>query len=109
VATVATRELEVAIRRQAGVPVLELIGDIDAGADGALQDAWAEASGGVSEMVLDFTRTNYINSTGIALIVQLLANARARGITLTARGLTAHYREIFEITRLSDFMRITDD
>ena len=104
----ATRELEVAIRRQAGVPVLELIGDIDSGADGALHDAWAEAADGVTEMVLDFSRTKYINSSGIAVIVQLLANARARGIALTARGLTAHYREIFEVTRLSDFMTITD-
>ncbi len=58
--------------------------------------------------MLDFARTNYINSTGIALIVQLLANARARGIALSARGLSPHYREIFEITRLSDFMRISD-
>ena len=59
-------------------------------------------------MILDFSRTSYINSTGIALIVQLLANARARGIALTARGLSEHYRTIFEITRLADFMRIAD-
>ena len=104
----ATSELQVAIRRRPGAPVLELIGDIDAGADGALQDAWAEAADDASELVLDFTRTTYINSSGIAVIVQLLANARARGITLTARGLTPHYREIFEITRLSDFMLIAD-
>ena len=104
----ATRELEVAIRRPAGAPALELIGDIDASAEGALQDAWGAAADGSSELVLDFSRTSYINSTGIALIVQLLANARARGIELTARGLTPHYREIFEITRLSDFMRIAD-
>jgi anti-anti-sigma factor len=104
----ATRELEVAVRRDAGVPVLELIGDIDASAERALQEAWYEAAAGAASVVLDFARTTYINSTGIALIVQLLANARARGIALTARGLSAHYREIFEITRLSDFMAIAD-
>jgi anti-sigma B factor antagonist len=108
VAKVATRELEVAIRRPAGGPVLELIGDIDSGAETALQNAWDEVADGVSALVLDFSRTDYINSTGIALVVQLLANARARGIALSARGLTPHYREIFEITRLSDFMTITD-
>ena len=104
----ATRELEVAVRRNDDVPVLELVGDIDAGAEHVLQEAWFEAAAGAAAVTLDFSRTNYINSTGIALIVQLLANARARGIALSARGLSAHYREIFEITRLSDFMRIND-
>jgi anti-anti-sigma factor len=104
----ATRELEVAVRRDEGMPVLELVGDIDAGAEGALQEAWYDAAAGATAVMLDFARTSYINSTGIALIVQLLANARARGIALSARGLSAHYREIFEITRLSDFMAIAD-
>jgi len=35
--------------------------------------------------------------------------ARANGQTLSARGLTEHYRQIFEITRLADFMTILDD
>ncbi len=102
------RELAVAVRRAEDVPVLELVGDVDANAEAALQAAWDEAAPGARSVILDFSRTIYINSTGIALIVQLLANARARGIELTARGLSEHYRTIFEITRLADFMRITD-
>ncbi len=39
----------------------------------------------------------------------LLAQARARGIQITAFGLSDHYREIFEITRLADFMTIADN
>jgi anti-anti-sigma factor len=104
----AIRELEAAVRRSGGTPVVELIGDIDASADAALQAAWDDAAAGTEEVILDFSRTSYINSTGIALIVQLLANARARNIALTARGLSEHYRTIFEITRLADFMRIAD-
>jgi anti-anti-sigma regulatory factor len=41
--------------------------------------------------------------------VGLLAQARARGVQITAFGLTDHYREIFEITRLADFMTIADN
>jgi len=104
----ATRELEVAVRRGGRVPVLELAGDIDASAERALQAAWDSVVTETEAVVLDFTRADYINSTGIALIVQLLANARARGVALAARGLSPHYREIFEITRLSDFMQIAD-
>ena len=66
----ATRELEVALRWDDGVPVLDLIGDIDAGADEALQRAWDAATGDNRALILDFSRTDYINSTGIALIVR---------------------------------------
>jgi anti-anti-sigma factor len=104
----ATRELEVALRWDDGVPVLDLIGDIDSAAEQALQRAWDAAASDGRELILEFSRTAYINSTGIALIVRLLADARARGIELTAHGLSDHYRTIFEITRLADFMRIAD-
>ena len=59
--------------------------------------------------MLDFAAVDYINSTGIALIVGLLAEARKTGQEVQARGLAEHYREIFRITRLSDFMTILDD
>ena len=45
---------------------------------------------------------------GIALVVRLLADARRDGRTVRAIGLTEHYREIFRITRLSDFMEIVE-
>jgi anti-anti-sigma regulatory factor len=40
--------------------------------------------------------------------VGLLARARTNGQVLSARGLSEHYRQIFEITRLADFMTILD-
>jgi len=48
----------------------------------------------------------YINSTGIAVIVGVLARARADGAARQRDGALAHYREIFEVTRLSDFLTI---
>jgi anti-anti-sigma factor len=86
-----------------------LAGDVDSSAEAALTEAYAQATrGGSSTVVLDFSSTDYINSTGIALIVTLLAQARAQGVEVRARGLSDHYREIFEITRLADFMTIEE-
>ena len=51
-------------------------------------------------------RSDYINSTGIALIVSVLAQARAQRRKVVASGLSEHYREIFDITRLSDFIEL---
>ena len=104
----APHDLEVSVRDRDGVAIIDLVGEIDAAAERSMDRAYREAAHGRTAVVLNFTRIDYINSTGIALIVGLLAYARARGIALTACGLTEHYREIFEITRLSDFMRLAD-
>jgi len=67
------------------------------------------ATQGSHRLTLDFGEVGYINSTGIALVVRLLADARRDGRGVRAVGLTPHYREIFRITRLSDFMDIEGD
>jgi anti-anti-sigma factor len=104
-----TTALDVHVLARDGVATFALAGDIDRDAAGALQRAYDEAAGHEAASIrLDFTRVPYINSTGIALIVGLLGRARAAGRPVTAFGLTDHYREIFEITRLSDFMTIDD-
>lgn len=102
-------ELEVSVRESGGAAILDLVGDVDSSAEGVLQRAYEEAARELRPIALNFSGTGYINSTGIALIVGLLAQARARGIQITAFGLSDHYREIFEITRLADFMTIADN
>ena len=88
---------------------VRLTGDIDRGAQAQLDDGYAAArAAGATEVLLDFGATTYINSSGIALIVSVLARARADGVAVSARGLSDHYREIFEVTRLSDFVTILD-
>ena len=103
-----TTEFAAEPRHEADVAVLLLSGDISSGAEADLQAAYA---GVTTEpvLILDFANVDYINSTGIALIVGLLAEARKSGQEIRARGLAQHYREIFRITRLSDFMTILDE
>lgn len=88
--------------------VIELSGDVNSGAQQGLEEAYRKVEGGDGRVLLDFTKTDYINSTGIALIVGLLGKARAAGREVVAYGLTSHYLEVFQITRLSDFMTIYD-
>jgi anti-sigma B factor antagonist len=95
------------IRRKGDRVDVVLVGRIDRDATTDLDAAFSAASiDSPASIQLDFTDVDYINSTGIALIVSLLARARAEGIGVRASGLTEHYRHIFEITRLSDFIDI---
>ncbi len=98
------------VRKENEVAVIDLKGEINSHADAALNTAYAQATnGGSKNVLLNFTQVDYINSTGIALIVGLLAQARKSGVKLLTCGLSEHYQEIFKITRLSDFMTIVLD
>jgi anti-sigma B factor antagonist len=90
-------------------PVIAMRGTVTRAAQAGLEAAYAEAAQHAGEILLDFADVEYINSTGIAVIVGVLATARAESRTLGATGLTDHYREVFQITRLSDFMHIYED
>ncbi len=101
------RQLEANVRDQAGIAILDLHGEINAFAENELNRAYATASERhPPTILLNFADVDYINSTGIALIVRLMAESRKTGINLIASGLSEHYQEIFNITRLADFMSI---
>jgi anti-sigma B factor antagonist len=98
------------VRSAEGRAVIDLRGQIDGGAKDALGAVYERSiEGDANDVLLNFADVEYINSTGIALIVGLLGRARAEGRTLAACGLSEHYREIFEITRLADFIAIYPD
>ena len=99
--------LETVTRALPDGSLIELTGDIDGGARDALDAAYRSA--GEGQLLLDFANVEYINSTGIALIVGLLARARTDQRPVAARGLSDHYREIFELTRLDEAITIYDD
>lgn len=106
----AVRHLNVEVRREGSVAVLDLAGEINGFAEEALNAAYAEAEAKEPQTILlNFEGVDYINSTGIALIVGLLARARATHRRLLACNLSEHYVEIFNITRLSDFMSVFPD
>jgi anti-sigma B factor antagonist len=103
-------ELEASVRSDDDMATIDLVGTIDSRAEGALETAYLQCDAhGARIVALDFTQVEYINSTGIALLVSLLGKARRDGRPVTAWGLTDHYREIFEITRLADFMEVVTD
>jgi anti-sigma B factor antagonist len=106
----AVRHLNVEVRLDTGVAVLDLMGEINGFAEESLNMSYAEADAKeTNTILLNFEEVDYINSTGIALIVGLLAKARATHKRLLACNLSEHYVEIFNITRLSDFMSVFPD
>ncbi len=106
----AVQHLEAEVRKDPQGAIIDLRGEINGFAQEALDAAYAEAEAeSPPSIILNFEGVDYINSTGIALIVGLLARARAARRDLLAYGLSEHYVEIFNITRLSDFVSVFPD
>src|SRR3712207_5324101 len=91
------------------VSVIDVKGELTAFAEGVLMDAYNEASGGgVRAIVLNFENLEYMNSSGIGLLVTLLIRVNREKQRLLTYGLSDHYRSIFQITRLDDAIAIHD-
>jgi anti-sigma B factor antagonist len=85
------------------VSVVDIQGQINAFAESALMEAYTRAARNGSEAILlNFSDLEYMNSGGIGLLVTLLIRAQRQGKRLLAYGLTEHYQQIFELTRLNE-------
>src|SRR5687768_12782552 len=88
---------------------IDIKGDITAQSEDVLMDAYGRASGdSVKAIVLNFTGLEYMNSGGIGLLVTLLVRAQRQRQRVLAYGLSDHYRQIFELTRLDEAVSIHD-
>jgi anti-anti-sigma regulatory factor len=90
----------------AGLPVtaLRFVGDISSTSKdavlGAYQDLPKEK---VRFVLLDFSKVEYINSSGIALIIQMLIEAVGAGQMVRAFGLSAHFNKVFTMVGIPKY------
>ncbi len=106
----ATTGIEVPVRHSGRTAIIDLPPLVDAAAEAPVATAYQAATARDPRTVLlNFSGVEYINSTGIAVIVGMLARARTEKRSVATCGLSPHYREIFEVTRLADFMTMYDD
>lgn len=93
-----------------GAVAIEIAGDVTAACEPDLMAAHEEASDrGAKLLVLDFAHMDYMNSGGIGMLVTLLVRGQRRQQRITAVGLSEHYRQIFELTRLDEAIELYDD
>jgi anti-sigma B factor antagonist len=91
-----------------GVTVIEIAGEVTRESDLALTDAYERAGSDTRAIILSFDGLEYMNSSGIGLLVTLLVRAQRNHQQILAYGLSDHYRQIFELTRLDEVISIHD-
>lgn len=86
---------------------IDISGEVTAAAENVLMDSYTQlSSAGIRTIILDFNNLVYMNSSGIGLLVTLLIRANRNKQRLLAVGLSDHYRQIFELTRLNEAIGI---
>jgi anti-sigma B factor antagonist len=87
--------------------VIDIQGEINAAAEPALMQAYNQAcASGAKNVLINFLNLEYMNSSGIGLLVTLLIRVRRQNQRLMAFGLNDHYRQIFDLTRLNEAIAI---
>jgi anti-sigma B factor antagonist len=90
------------------VNVLRFSGDISS----TSRDAVLGAYGKVAKdrpVLLDFCRVDYINSSGIALVIQMMMEANKSGQEICAFGLTPHFQKVFTMVGITKYAKLYPD
>ncbi len=86
-----------------------IAGDVTAACEPDLVRAHERATkSGARRIVLDFAAMDYMNSGGIGLLVTMLVRGGRKQQRFAAVGLSEHYRQIFELTRLDEAIALHD-
>lgn len=98
----APAKLEITVRKiDSKTSILDIQGEVTGSAESILMDAYTRATAsGAQAIVLNFSGLEYMNSSGIGLLVTLLIRTQRQKQRLLAYGLSDHYRQIFELTQL---------
>jgi anti-sigma B factor antagonist len=87
--------------------VIDIHGEVTGAAENALMDAYSQAAhDNPRTIVLNFGGLDYMNSSGIGLLVTLLIRVQRQKQRLLAYGLSDHYQQIFALTRLNEVIGI---
>ena len=101
-----TGQLDIDVTRDADRVVLSLEGELDMATAPRLQSAIDEpALAGISELVLDLRELQFIDSTGLRLILTALQSSRARGQEFAITRGSPQVERLLSITGVAEHLR----
>lgn len=92
------------------VTVLAFSGDISSTSKEAVLSAYHHLNGSDAAVLLDFTGVDYINSSGIAIIIQMLMEAnKTAERQIGIYGLTPHFQKVFTMVGINKYAALHGD
>lgn len=92
------------------VSIFSFDGDITSTAKEPILDAYHGLDSSTSHLLLDFTSVEYINSSGIAIIIQVLLEASKSGKeSVGIFGLSPHFNKVFTMVGINKYAAMHPD
>ncbi len=100
-------EIEIRLETLGEVTLFDIKGDMTIVSEPFLEEAYKNANTqGTTKILLKFDQDAYINSGGIAVLIQLLAETRRNNQQIGITGLSDHFKKIFSMVGITKFARI---
>jgi anti-anti-sigma factor len=100
-------ENQIKLEKQGEVTILDIQGDITAFSEPFLNEAYQAASSqGAEKILLRIDQQAYINSGGIAVLIQILAQTRQKQQRIGITGISEHFKKIFNMVGITKFAEI---
>ena len=101
---------EIALEKHGAVVILKIQGDITSFSEPFLNQAYKEANDqGTKKILLNIEDGAYINSGGIAVLIQILAQTKRNSQQISITGLSEHFKKIFKMVGITKFADIHND
>ena len=100
---------EIKLEKRDAVTIMDIKGDITAFSEPFLNEAYRNASDqGAQKILLKFDTNAYINSGGIAVLIQVLAQTQKNDQLIGIAGISDHFKKIFHMVGITKFAKIYD-
>jgi anti-anti-sigma factor len=100
---------EIRLEQLGDVTLFDIRGDVTILSEPFLNEAYKNANNqGASKILLQFEKNAYINSGGISLLIQFLAETKKNNQQIGITGLSDHFKKIFNMVGITKFAQIYD-
>ena len=97
------------VEQSGGLAVMRFAGDITSTSEEAVLGEYKSLAAGTTKILLDFTKVGYLNSSGIALVIQLMMAASKVPQKVVCFGLSAHFVKVFTMLGLAKYTTLHPD
>jgi anti-sigma B factor antagonist len=91
------------------ITVLRFSGDITSASQPAVMGTYEGLPDTTRRILLDFSKVEYLNSSGIALVIQMLIAASKHGQTIRSFGLSPHFQKVFTMVGITKYTSLHPD
>jgi anti-anti-sigma factor len=101
---------DIKLDRQNDISIMKIQGDITAQSEPHINEAYKELleQGPTQIIIIEFEEDAYINSGGIAVLIQILAQTQKNNQQIGITGLSDHFKKIFGMVGITKFASIYD-